>query len=224
MINTIAIVLGVLIALVVGLGLLFFVLNLRAKSLAILVSTVDIFPSGKSHVEFNPASQVEDLRLIKLALLYAAKIRCVQSDDNTQIAEAYEGLMDDVFFPSASSVSSDLLTRLSNAVEMMQAPDETPAATKTGERFTIRLIEGKSTDYVQSDLPFRGLAVNLPVSVLILAHAVALRIDRDSLPILERAFTGLLKSMFDGGKPRLFALSQAALDLLNAAAHAESRA
>lgn len=213
--STIAIVLSALIALIAGVGLLFLVLNLRAKKLAVLVSTVDIYPSGKSHVDFSPASQVNDLRLMKLALLYAAKIRYVQSDDNPQIAEVYEGLMDDVF--PETSPNSDFLSRLSEGFAMIQMTDGSPAATKTGERFTIRLVEGKSTDYVQNDLPFRGLAANLPLSVFFLAHAVALHIDKDNLPVLEQAFVGLRKAMFDGGKPQLFAMSKTALALLNTA-------
>jgi len=214
---TIAIILGVIAALVIGLLLLLLLLNMRAKSQASLTAVVDIYPSGKSHVEFIPSSNLEDQKLMKLALLYAAKIRYVQSEDHPEVVEMYEGLIDEVIAASELSDKGAFLERLSDATALVQTQDEAPAATKTGERFTIRLVEGRSTDYIQNDLPLRGLAANLPISVLLLAHAVAVRLSEHNVFVFERAFLSLQTAMFDGRKPQLFALNQAALDALEAA-------
>jgi hypothetical protein len=220
MITTITIVFGVIAAIVVAAILLLTLINKRAHNKASVVAVVDIYPSGKSNVEFIPDSNVEDTKLIKTALLYAAKVRYVQSEENPQIVEAYEMLMGAVVAPSELSESNDFIERLSEIAEAIQSQDAGPGATKTGERFTVRLLEGRRTDFVHTDLPVRGLAINIPVSVVLLARAVARRIDKGNVKIFERAFANLNRKMFDGGTPQMSILNQAALDSLNAVSKA----
>lgn len=204
MILTIAIVLGLLVAAYC----LLLLLNRRAKVKAVLVVTIDIDPLGNAHIEFVPFSNIEDTRLMKIALLYAAKIRYIQTDP--QIVKLYQGLMKEAVTPSDSS--NHFVVRLNKSVAVDQA--QYKAATKTGERFTIRLVEGKTTDFVHCDIPFRGLLGNFPISALLLAHAVAVRIDAPNIPIFERAFIILNRVMFAEDHPQLFALNRVALDSL----------
>lgn len=187
MITTIAIVLGLLSALLVVSYSLLLLRNRQAKGKASLAVTIDINSSGSPHVDFIPSSNIEDTSLMKIALLYAAKIRYVQTDP--EIVELYQGLMEEVVAPSDLSNNNDFIARLDIAAAV--DPAQYKAATKTGERFTIRLVEDRKTDFVQCDLPFRGLLINFPVSVLLLAHAVAIRIAEGNISIFERAFAKL---------------------------------
>ncbi len=158
-----------------------------------------------------------DTQLMKIALLYAAKIRFVQSEENSQIVEAYQGLMEEALDPFESSEQRDFLLRLSNLVQMLQAPIDAPSATGTGERFIIRLIEGRSTDFVNNDLPFRGLAANVPISVILVINAVTERLKKRNLEVLRIALTSLHEEMFNNTKPGMFEMNRAALAALEQA-------
>jgi hypothetical protein len=215
--STIRLVLIIILGIIV-LGFIFLmILKKRAESQTSLTATVDINPNGVSTVEFFSSSGYDDAQLMKLALLYAAKIRFVQSEEDPQIAEAYLGLMKEALDPSESSEHRDFLLRLSKLVQMLQAPIDAPSATGTGERFTIRLIEGKSTDFVNNDLPFRGLAANVPISVILVINAVAERLTKRSLEVFRIALTRLHEAMFNDSKPRMFEMNRAALAALEQA-------
>ena len=95
----ILIIFAILVSLVAGLISLGLLLNRRAASQASLTVTVDIYPSGKSYVELRPSPGYDSTQLIKLTLLYMAKIRYVQRDENPQIVDLYEQLMEEVVAP-----------------------------------------------------------------------------------------------------------------------------
>ncbi len=214
---TILMILGIVVVLVVGLILLVLLLNRRAAKQASLTAVVDIYPSGKSHVEFVPSSGYETKQLMKLALLYAAKIRYVQSGENPQIVELYERLMDEIVAPLDLAEPSKLAERLSDFAGTFQEQIDAPAATGTGERFTIRLIEGRTGDFIHNDLPLRGMAANPPMSVLLVMNAVVSRLSKRETQIFQQSLADLHRVMFNNNKPQLSVLNRTALVALNQA-------
>lgn len=218
LIALIATILSIVVALVIGAVLWLWFLNKRTNRNASVTAIIDIFPSGKPLVEFIPSANLEDTKLMKLALLYAAKIKYVLGEENPEVIEIYERLLQEVVASPEIPEDDNFIERLSKNITTIYTQDDFPMATKTGERYTIRLVEGTRT-FVNNDLPIqpRGLAANIPISVLLLIHAVAVRLSKENVLIFEEAFSNLNKVMFDGSKPKLFALNQAALGALSMA-------
>lgn len=213
--TTILIILGIVVLLIVGLVLLIPFLNRRAAKQASVMAVVDIYPSGKSHVEFVPQSGYENIQLMKLALLYVAKIRYVQSGENQQIVELYESLMEEIVDPLDLSDSGNLSKRLSEFAGTLHEQIDASATTGTGERFTIRLIEGRTGDFIHNDLPLRGMAANPPVSALLVMNAVVSRLSEHEAQTFQQALADLYQVMFNDNKPQLTALNHTALAALN---------
>lgn len=189
LITLVATILSVIVALIIGAVLWLWFLNKRTNSNASVTAIIDIFPSGKPLVEFVPSANLKDTRLMKLALLYAAKIKYVLGEENPQVIEVYERLMREVVASSEIPEDDNFIERLSENITTIYTQDDFPMATKTGERYTVRLIEGVRT-FVNNDLPIqtRGLVANIPISVLLLAHAVAMRLSKENVPVFEAAF------------------------------------
>ena len=182
---TIYVILGIVLIVIGIIVLLPLLLKKRASSMASLTAIIDISPTGETQIEITPSSSITDIRLIKLALLYAAKIRYLQNSEPPELIEMYRNLIEGL--TESSFGKSNFVENLSDMVKTLQNQDEALATVEKGERFTIRLIEGKTNHFVHNDLPLPGLAANLPISVLLLMHDVIMRLDKQNIPIFERA-------------------------------------
>ena len=211
MLKTIVIVVAVVVGVVILSIAVVLVLIKRGKARASVIATIHIEPSGKPAVEFAPCSGIDDLKLMKLALLYAAKIRWVLREEDPQVGEAYENLMQEIADPFGLSEDDDFLLRLSEIMGSVETPIDAPKASAGGERFTIRLVEGRVTDFINNDLPYRGLVVNIPLSVGLLINGVATGIERCNLLLFRKALDNLYPAIFNENEAGLFAIGKAAL-------------
>jgi len=215
MLSNILVALGVIIMLVGGVILLLTFLNKRASSRATLTAIIDIYPSGKSTVEFIPYSNIEETKLMKIALMYAAKVRYVLKDENPQILEAYRTFLEGISPSKEKIEAGEFVETLSDFTENIQKQQEFSAATKTGERFTVRLIEGRMNQFVHNDLPFRGLAINIPISVMLLLQAVAIRLTDINGMVFETSIRNLNELMFNEETPQLGMLNRKVVEVLD---------
>ena len=143
LLNTLIILLIILI--VVGALVFFFWLsNKKEAKKASIIAVIEVFPSGKSIVEFIPHLNIDELRLMKLVLLYAVKIRFALVNENSEVINLYSDLFREVITPPKLENSRNFDERLKEFVEFMENKEEFSKATKTGERFTINLIEKNS--------------------------------------------------------------------------------
>ena len=172
-----------------------FLLRKRAINRAVLTAIIDMYPSGNSTVEFVPYSHISEIKLMKIALLYAVKIKYLLESEPTEIGGFYIDLIEEIIKPSERVQTGEITERISEFAAKFKLDNETPSATKSGERFLINLIEGVSTDFVDTKIPFRGISANLPISVILLLDEITSRLSVVNIEIFENQFRFFTKEM-----------------------------
>ena len=191
--NAIGIILVLLLLLLGIVAVGYFYFTKRTRSTAELTAVVHIFPSGKTIVEFNPYSEIKTELLVKIALLYAVKICWVLRAENPEIRNLYSDLANEIAISYLDDRLdySGIADQLRDFAANINSVDEYPGATENGEQFTIRLVGGVSGNFINNDLPLPGLAANLPISVFLLADAVAQKLPHAELVKFGRAFASV---------------------------------
>ncbi len=161
-----------------------------------LEAVINISPSGNSSVEFIEESCVTDIKLIKIALLYAVKIAYLLESESAEITEAYKNLIGEIVKPSEWSPVGKMTERLSEMSSLLQEEDTEPSAVAEGERFSISLIEGSEIDSVNTEIPNPGFVANLPISVILLSDAVARRLHQKMVEVFENQFRFVTREIF----------------------------
>ncbi|CAN5396384.1 hypothetical protein BH20ACI1_BH20ACI1_23670 [soil metagenome] len=157
---------------------------------------IDIFPSGKSKIEFVHQSKIKEIKLMKIALLYAVKIAYLLESEPTEMNDAYKNLIEDIVKPLEWFPTGKMTERLSEIATMLQSQDEQPSAVMECERFFVSLVIGTEIDYVNTEIPHPWLVANLPISAILLSDAVASMLSHKNIEIFENQFRFFTKEMF----------------------------
>ena len=161
-----------------------------------LTAFINISPKGNSSVEFVEKSKITKIRLIKISLLYAAKIAFLLASEPIEITQAYKNLIEEIIQPAEWSASGKITERLSEIALALQEEDIEPSAVLGGERFSISLIEGGEFDFVNTELPNPGFVANLPISVIFLFDATAKQLSKGMIKIFESQFQIITREIF----------------------------
>lgn len=198
-IETIAGVVMMIIGLII---LLPMILNKRSASKASLTADIYILQNGESKVVFIPEINIYEMQLMKMALLYAAKIGHALGNDSPEIIQLYKDMIGSIVTPSKiDPLERDFIEKILDLIEKVKIQYKDADPSKKGEIFTVHFIEGKSRDYITSTLPFNGIYANLPFSVICLIQAVVTRLSTENIKIFERALLHLGSIMFAPDTP-----------------------
>ena len=161
-----------------------------------LTAIINIFHYGNSDIEFIPSSDINEIKLMKIAFLYAVKVRFLLETEPLELKEMYQGLFEAIIKLSDWSPVGVVTERLKEVASSLEMQDEDLPYLGTDERFLINLVKGEETDYVITEIPLPGLAVNLPISAIILSNAVASRLSMKNLEIFENQLSTFMKQVF----------------------------
>ncbi len=199
-ISTILVVVVILI-MFVG-GLVYFVSALRRRSSARvkLRSVVTIYPSGESAVEWNPDISGNTISHMKLAIQYTAKIAHVISSEPQEVQDVLYKLLESIIAWEGDEESpfqneEDFTLRLQHIRDVL-AKSTSDSFYDKADKFTVELVEGESGEFVVNHLLLPGLAVNVPISALLLLSEVANSgLTTDEKLVFQHALKGLILSL-----------------------------
>lgn len=195
--NTIILIVSIFTIFLVLTIVFWFVLKKRKAQKTSLTAIIDIYPSGKSNVEFNPYTEVSELKLMKIAILYLVKIRYISSSEPDEIFEMFKGIFKDIVGTEVTNEKNHIQYKIEDYANSFRETNGEIAATKNGERFIVNLIEGETMDYVDTQIPFpSGLVANLPISVIFLFEEVFSKIPSENRERFEQLLKFVSSKLF----------------------------
>jgi len=189
----------------------------RADDSTTLTALVRIPKKGSASVEFAPDDNITADRLIKITILYFAKLCYVLTDDDHGVKQLFNGLLEDLV--GEGTDPKRILNRSEQTLNAIEdGMGDSPRAALEVADYRIRLIEGYRT-FVNNDIPVfpRDLLGNVPISGILLLNAAARRLSPDDQTNLGRALQIFVdKVVVSSDMSGLFALNQAGLDAIAA--------
>lgn len=176
-ISTILVVVGVFVMIVGAVVFVASALRRRASSRAKLKSIVTIYPSGESTVEWNPDIGGNAISQMKLAIQYTAKIAYAISSEPQEVQDVLYKLLESIIAYEGDEESpfqseEEFILRLQHIGDFLAKGTSESVYDKV-DKFNIEFIEGQSDEFVVNDFPIPGLAVNVPISALLVLSDVA---------------------------------------------------
>lgn len=199
-ISTVLLVVGILLMIVAGVAYALAASRRRTSGRAKLKSVVTIYPSGESTVEWNPDISANAISKMKLAIQYTAKIAHAISSEPQEVQDVLHTLLESIIAYEGDEESpfqseEDFILRLQHIGDIL-AKSTSESFYDKADKFYIELIEGQSGELVVNDLPFPGLAVNVPISALLLLSDVASSgLTTDEKLVFQHVLTGLILSL-----------------------------
>ncbi len=176
------------------------ILRRRSSSQAKLKAVITIFPSGEAVVEWIPDISGNAISQMKLAIQYTAKIAYAISSEPQDLQNALYIVLDGIIAwdeDEESPLRSEetFIQRLQNIGDILTKGTSESFYNKA-DRFVVELIEGESGEFVVNDLPFPGLAANVPISALLLLSEVANSgLTVDEKLVFQHVLKGLILSL-----------------------------
>ena len=163
----------------------------------ILTAIINIFHSGESDIKFIPSSNINEIKLMKIAFLYAVKVRFLLETEPLDLRKMYKDLFEEITESSKWHPTGAIAERLKEMVSILEMQGEELPESLSEEEFIINLVEGEEIDYVVTKIPLPGLAVNIPISVILLSNAIASRLSTKNLEIFENQLSTFTQLAFD---------------------------
>lgn len=175
--------------------LLWYWLSIRHMQSKASITAVIEFPVDVPAVVNLSPIDADDLTMIKFSLLHAAKIHHVLQECPNRTGEFLTSILQE----STSSGKGKMFDYISDFLEQLESKMKSeglPRANGNKERYVAWLYEG-ATSFVNTELPVvpRGMAMNTPLSVLLVADYVAKRISDRNRFIFESALREFIERL-----------------------------
>lgn len=166
----------------------------RGKQKQTVISAlIDIYTTGRHHVEFIPAEGTHPVDLIQLVISYASNIVMLTMPLEVELVGGIHQLLllNQKHYDLANEAKyRQELTELVNTPQQSLLPSEKLAAGNV-DRYQVRLIRGKERDYSITDFSAYSYKPNMANSLLYLYHAVVIGLDSDHLKLLHESLFAL---------------------------------